>query len=366
MKTFDRYLIRELSFPVFYCSLSLVFLILIADLFNNLDDVLRLKTPLLTILKYYASLIPFALTQTIAWAAWLGTVFLLVSFGFHNETLAMKAAGLKITTIVKPIFFFGFLLGIVTFLINDKVVPRTSKIASEIRETRMMPLEKRRPKSKNLENVTYSSSTDLLYYFRSFSPREERVEGAVILWLGQKNQSSRRKMLAQKGVWKEGQWIFEGVTEYSMDSRGRILGEPTSLPTKIYPEITFTPKELALASTDQSFLTHRELKFNIQKLRENGVRISSELVDLHYRLSAPWQGLVMMIIAIPFLAKTSSRKVIALNVLFCLGVIFAYHVTGAVGVAMGKAGKVFPFLSAWAGNIVFAGAALAHIDKANY
>ena len=89
-------------------------------------------------------------------------------------------------------------------------------------------------------------------------------------------------------------------------------------------------------------------------------------MDLHYRLSSPWQGLVMMMIAIPFLAKTTNRKTIALNVLFCVGLIFTYHVTGAVGLALGKAGKIFPFLSAWTGNIIFSLAALMTLDKANY
>jgi lipopolysaccharide export system permease protein len=366
MKTFDRYLIRELAFPVFYSCFSLVFLVLIADLFNNLDDILHHRTPVLTILKYYLSLVPFAFTQTVAWAAWLGTLFLLVTFGFHNETLAMKAAGLKITAIIKPILFFGFLLGIMTFLINDKVVPKTARIAKEIREAHILDLSKRKVKTKNMENVTYTSNDDVIYYFRTFSPNRDSVEGAVILWLGDKGQSSRKKMLAKKGTWKEGQWTFEGVTEYQMDSRGRILGEPETFPSKGYPEISFTPKELTIASTDQAFLNYRELKQSIQKLKENGVDVSSEQVDLHYRLSAPWQGLVMMIIAVPFLAKTTNRKAVALNVLFCVGVIFAYHVTGAVGIALGKAGKIFPFLSAWTGNILFASAALATIDKANY
>lgn len=366
MKTFDRYLIRELAFPVFYCSLSLVFLILISDLFNNLDDILRHKTPALITLKYYLALVPYAFTQTIAWAAWLGTLFLLVTFGFHNETLAMKAAGLKITTIVKPVLFFGFLLGIITFLINDKVVPRTARIANEIRESRIMDLESRKPKNKDLENVTYSSGADLLYYFRSFSPSTQTVEGAVILWLGQQDQNSRKRMQAKKGVWRAEGWTFEGVTEYQMDSRGRILGEPQTFAAKLYPDINFTPHELNIASMDRAYLTYRELKQNIQKLKENGVRVSSELVDLHYRLSVPWQGLVMMMIAVPFLAKTTSRKLIALNVLFCVGVIFAYHVTGAVGVALGKAGKIFPFVSAWTGNILFAFVAFLNVEKANY
>ncbi len=366
MKTLDRYLTRELIIPIFFCSLSLILLILIADLFDNLDDLIRQKTSVWVVAQYYLSLIPYAFTQTISWACWLGTIFLLISFGFHNETIAMKAAGLKITTIIKPVLFLGFLVGIITFLVSDRVVPKSTRKALELRQahiTGKIP----ESKMKNLENVTYYSGKDQIFFFRNFFPARGEVKGVIALWLGKKsNQSSRKKMLATQGRWENGQWVFENVTEYQMDSRGRILGEPQTFATKAYPEINFSSSELAIASTEKEFLSYRELKGAIQNLKENGVSVFSEKVDLHYRLATPWQGLVMMLLAIPFLAKTTNRRVIAMNLLFCVAFIFAYHVTSAVGVALGKAGKLFPFLSAWFGNIVFALGSLFYLEKANY
>lgn len=363
MKVLDRYLTRELFIPVFYSSLSLIFLVLIADLFDNLDELFHNKTSFILIIKYYALLVPYAFTQTIQWAAWLGTLFLLVNLGFHNETIAMKAAGLKITSIMRPVLFLGFLFGIGTFLINDRIVPPTYRSSQEIRD---LYIEKNKEKDsgKTMKNVTYYSGGKQLYFFRTFSRAKGQVDGVVGLWF--EGENSRQKMIAKKGVWREGVWRFEGVTEYQMDSQGRILGEPQTFQTKAYPELQFTPKELALASMESSFLTYRELKGSIRKLQENGVNVYSENVDLHYRLAQPWQALVMMLIAVPFLARTTNRKAIAMNVLICVGVIFAYHVTNAIGLALGKAGKIFPFLGAWFGNMIFALGAIFHLEKGNY
>jgi len=47
-------------------------------------------------------------------------------------------------------------------------------------------------------------------------------------------------------------------------------------------------------------------------------------------------------------------------------VVFFYYVTGAVGIALGKSGKLLPFISAWANNIVFAASSLFFIDRANH
>lgn len=366
MKVLDRYLVKELIIPIFYSSLSLVLLILVADLFDNLDDFLRHKTTWDVIFKYYLALIPYAFIQTISWAAWMGALFLLVNFGIHNELTAMKAAGLQITSIVRPILYLGFLLGIFTFVVSDKILPRTTKISTELKETRISPDQGPPKDLKDFQNVTYFSGDDQIYFFKKFSPAHNEVEGIVALWLGTSDVPSRQTMVAKRGVWKDGIWTFENVTEHQMDVRGRILGDPQTFPQKNYPEISFTPHELAISSMDTSFLNYRELGSLIKRLDENGVSVHSELVEFHSRLSAPWQGLVMMLIAIPFLAKTTNRKLIAMNVLYCVVAIFAYHVLSAVGIAMGKAGKFLPFLSAWFGNICFSVAAIFYLEKANY
>lgn len=365
MKVFDRYLVRELLKPIVCSAATLIALILIADLFDNLDEFLRYRTSPAIILRYYALLIPYAFVQIAPWAAWLGTVFLLVNFGLHNETMAMKAAGLEITTIIKPIFFIGFLMGIVLFILNDRVVPSAYRNSEELKDI-YIAKRKLASAAKIFRNVTYLSKEGQLYYFRTFSPAKNELRDVIGLWLDPNAANTRRKMMARKGFWKEDHWEFEDVTEHHMDSRGRILGEPKIFPIKIYPEINLTPKELISVSSESSFLSYRELKKSIQKLRENGVGIQSELVDLHDRLASPWQSLVMMMICVPLLAKTAHRKLIAYNVLLCVGFIFVFHVLGAVGIALGKAGKIFPFLSAWLGNIIFGVGSLVTLEHANH
>lgn len=365
MKVLDRYLIRELLFPVIATSLTLIFLVLIADLFDNIDDLITHKTPIEVILRYYFSMAPCAFSQTIAWSTWLGTIFLLVNFGLNNETIAMKAAGLKISAIIRPVIFVGFLIGIFVFLVNDRVVPRAINTSNTLRDI-YIEKKKTREEMEIITNVTFFSGGKHLYYFRKFFPSQERVEDVILLWVTENEHSARQKMVAQRGRWDGQQWIFEGVMEYQMDSAGRILGEPRKTPSKAYPDIQVTPADLVNASSESTFLSYRELKHAVQKLKENGINVDSEKVELHNRLAAPWQGLVMMLVAVPILAPTRNRKAIAGSVLLCIGLVFIYHVTGAIALALGKAGKLFPFLSAWASNILFAIGSLFMLDRANH
>jgi len=357
--------VRELIFPIIFCSLTLILLILVADLFDNLDELLRNKTPILIILRYYLSLIPISFTQTIAWAIWLGTIFLLVHMGLHNELLAMKAAGLKILTIVRPMIFLGLLLGIVTFLVSDRIVPKTSRTANELLEI-YIEMKKDAGDRKVFKNVTYYSGGNTLYYFRKFAPKPKTVEDAIIIWLDPATHHTTQKIFAQKGFWAEDHWVFEGITEYQTDTQGDVLGKPVIIPQKAYPDVSITPRDLINTASDSAFLSYHELKYTIDKLKENGIAVYAEKVDLYNRLAAPWKGLVMLLLAIPFLGSVRNRKAIAASVLLCAALVFAFHVGDAVLLALGKSGKLLPFLSAWGGNIIFATFALFKLEKANY
>ncbi len=365
MRVLDRYLVRELFIPILICSITLVFLVLVADLFDNLDSLLKNKTPLFFIFRYYLTLTPYAFVQTIPWASLLGTIYLLVNFNFHNEIVAMKVAGLKITTISRPLLFLGFLIGITSFFINDNLVPRSYRAAREIRE---IHIEKKRLKEDGriYSNVTYYSEHNQLQFYRYFNYAKKEVEDVILLWLDPDTRRTERKMVAKRGQWEESRgWSFENVTEYEMDPQGRILGEPKNYPTKHYEDLATKPEDLLYAASDADFLSRKELKHYIRKLQENGIQPQSEKVDYHYRLASPWHSLVMMLIAIPLLSPTRTKKVIALNVLICLAIVFAFHVTGAVSLALGKAGKLPPFLSAWLGTVLYAAAAVFFLERGN-
>lgn len=365
MRVIDRYLIRELAIPILICSITLVFLVLIADLFDNLDSLLKNQTPLIYIFRYYLMLTPFAFTQTIPWAVLLATLYLLVSFNFHNEIIAMKAAGIEITPIIRPLLFLGFLIGIFSFLVGDQVVPKTFKIATEIRD---IHIEKKREKGtgKVYSNVTYYSTGNQLQYFRYFNYEKKETQDAIILWIDSVSRKTQRKMVAKKGVWEEGKgWTFANVTEYELDPQGRILGEPRTYPTRTYPDVRVQPDDLRYASSESYFLSSRELKHYIDKLEENGIRAYGERVERQYRLASPWHSLVMIMIAIPLLAPTQSKRIIAVNVLICLGLVFLFHVSGAMSLALGKAGKIPPFLAAWLSTFLFSCAAIFFLERAN-
>jgi lipopolysaccharide export system permease protein len=221
------------------------------------------------------------------------------------------------------------------------------------------------PSNPVIENFTYFSLGNRLYYGKKFNLKTHSMEeGFIILFFDEKKRV-RRKVFAKNGQWENNAWTLRNVTDYETGAEGKMLGEPRIYSEKVYEEITETPKEMAKSSNESALLSYRELKYYIQQMQENSLQSYRERVDLHYKLSSPWNSLIMMFIAILFLTVSRRKKVIALNVLYCLGLAFLFHVIGAISLAMGKAGTLPPFLSAWSSNLLFAVGSIFFLDRAN-
>ena len=218
---------------------------------------------------------------------------------------------------------------------------------------------------KIFKNVTYFGGGNRLYYARSFDAKANKLHDFIILWLDSEKKV-RKKTTAQEAVWTGQGWELKQANDYFMERTSELVGEPTYKAVALYPEIRETPDEFLKAASESSLISYRDLKDYVDKMKANGIKLSSETVELQYKLSAPWHSLTVMFLIVPLLAKTATRKTIALNVLACLACVFLFHIFGAVMLALGKAGKLFPVLSAWSHNFAFGFGSFFFLDRANH
>ncbi|MBI4387712.1 MAG: LptF/LptG family permease [Candidatus Omnitrophica bacterium] len=363
MKILDRYLIKHFLIPTIFCTLTLIFLVLVADIFDNLDEFIRNGVTVRQALRYYLNLIPYIYVQIIQWSSFLGILYLLTTFNFHNELTAMKVCGLEATMIVRPLVFSGFLIGIFTFLVSDQLVPPTYGIAKRIQEERIERKKDKKDRSV-YHDITYYGSGNRLYYAETLDMEKKKMKDFIILWLDS-SKRTRKKVMAREAVWTGDAWELKHVNEFEVSSTGRLVDQPAAFENKIFPEITETPEQFYKSAAETTLIPYRELKEYLMSLKENGLRPNLELVDLYTRLASPWNTLIVMFITFPLLAKTATRKVMAMNILACIAMVFVFHVSTAVFVALGKSGKIYPLLSAWLSNFLFGFGALFFIDQAN-
>lgn len=366
MRILDKYMFKQLLLPIIYCSFALIMLLLLTDLFDNLDELVKNRTALRDIFTYYGLLVPYAFVNTISWATFLGTVYLLVTFNYHNEIIAMKVAGLNINRIIMPILFLGFVIGILTFVINDRVIPKTLPKAKEIKE-REISKDIAAKKTKILKNVTYYGSENRIYFCKTLNAEKQEMEDIIVLYMNERKKPER-KIVAKKAVWNETDktWTLKNGSFYDINAKGKIIGEPTPFASRSFSEIKVTLQDLLTASRDVSILSYKSLKEHVDKLKKGGIKVYAESVELYRKMAFPWHSLVMILIAIPLLLETGSKRSIALHILICLAFVFAFHVLGAISLALGKSGTFPPFLSAWLNVLVFTGGGILALERGNF
>ncbi|MBN1493036.1 MAG: LptF/LptG family permease [Candidatus Omnitrophica bacterium] len=363
MKILDKYILKNVFLPVVFCSYTLILLFLIADVFDHLSEILSNKTPILTVLRYYSLLIPYAFSQTISWAMLLGCIYVFTTFTKHHELVAMKATGLDIVAIATPIVFTGFCLSIITFIINDRVVPPTFRLSQEIKEAYIKTDADQRME-QTIENITLLTD-NAQFYVKSMDTKTNEISDVRVHYLDEAHDVAKR-IVAKKGTWNNNIWTLHQVSIYDLDAQKRIIGEPHFYPERTFPNSPVRPQDFISANKSQMVQSINEIKATAKRLRRNGLDDRSEQVDYHDRIANPWMNLIIILLLLPFLARTNVRKGMVISIVLCILVVFGYTVVNAFVLALGKKGILAPVISAWAAHALFAGTALFFMKEANH
>ncbi|MBM3253722.1 MAG: YjgP/YjgQ family permease [Candidatus Omnitrophica bacterium] len=360
MRLTDRYIIRQLLAPLFYCLIIFIFLYIIIDLFGHLDEILKQKVTFDIVLKYYIYFIPIIFVQTAPIAILVSTIYVLGNLNRYNEITAMKAGGMSIWVIIRPFLALGLLLSMVVFIINERFVPSASITTKTIKEERM---EKRFDASskKLIDNVAIYGANNQMIYARFYEPSKKTLINPIVMINdGEKNLTT--KIIADEGKWIDQSWIFYHCAIYNFDKNNQIVGEPQLFNEKVV-SIEEKPDDFLRYEVRAEFMNYEQLKKYIKKLYGAGSKITNKLlVDLNYKLSFPIISLIIVLVGIPF-AITTKRGGALLGVAVSIAISLVYYGMIAVCIALGKAGFLPPIISSWSSNIIFASLGLYLISK---
>jgi lipopolysaccharide export system permease protein len=349
MRILERYILGSVCAIFFSCLFTFFSLYIIIDLFSHLDEILKQAVSFSVLKNYYLSYLPIIFTQVAPISCLLAALYTFARMNKDNEIIAMRSSGMSIIRISRVVIVFGLLISLAVFWVNDKLVPRAMLVSKKIQqEMDNDSLKAARDKKAQevIKDFTVYGLRNRLFYINRFYPGQNTMIGITVLEHNEK-QDLTKKIVAGKGVYKDGLWRFYQIISDTYDDDGRIVEEHAYLDEEVMP-ITETPADFLNQRQHPDYMNISQLKDYIWRLSKSGATtvIRSLTIDLYQRFTAPFTSLMIVMLSIPFSLKMKKRSTGLSSLGLALMVGFLYYILNAISIALGKAGILFPLLCA--------------------
>jgi lipopolysaccharide export system permease protein len=282
MKLIHRYLLSVLLKNLGLSLAAFTALFLIIDFFDRIDNILPETSSFLTIAEYFLYKIPVIVSLMLPVSMLVATLFTIGMLSKNSEITAMRAAGMTIGWIARPVYLTGLALSLTAILMNETLVPYATRRAREIYNLDIQ---------KKDEAGTYSQSDfwwrtgNSFFSVRMFDSRTDTLHDLVRLDLTDTFQVVKRTDAARAEFLTESiGWSMKNVTEYRF-TKGTI--EENKLQGSAPLNISSLPQDFYDVKTDPKTMSYRQLKKYIKAQAANGVSTQSLLADLYEKLSSP-------------------------------------------------------------------------------
>ncbi len=342
MKVLDRYIMHRALAPFVYCLGVFLLLMIFADLFENLDMILKNKVPLSLLIQYYGLKVPEFAVQISSLAILLSSVYVLSRFVRFNEMVAMRACGINIFRVIFPFLFLGIIVSLGIIILNETVLPHFRSHFNVIKET-YLEGKQEGVFHTNLAFVSYNYS----YFIKKYDIEKKEMYGITIL------KSNAADEIVSRIDAKHGKWTGTGWRFFEGTFRNLDAGKGANL-------TRFNEKFIALPETPKNFahlfslnfMRYRELKKHINKMRQSGYVPKEEWIILYSKIALPFANFFVLLVGIPFIFMSSNMHVVT-GCILSLVVNFAYKIIVVFSIALGNSSLISPLASAWMTNILF-------------
>jgi lipopolysaccharide export system permease protein len=347
--------------PLIWCLFVFIIMAVIIDVFSFIEDIVKYRIPVTSIIAFYVYYIPTIFLQAMPMAILLSTIYVLSNLNKNNEIIAMKSSGISLWRILTPVIVIGFIASILTYIVNDRIIPISSKVSNQIRQDELETARHREARPKVINNVAIYGAGNRIVFARSYDIEKKQLND-VIIHEHDSSENLISKITAQSGTWVGYGWKFSKVITYHIDNAGKILEEPLFYEEKMVP-LREKPRDFANSEWRADFMSYKDLKRYIRNFKGASTKLLKSLqVDLHYKISFTFINVIIILIGAPFaLITTRGGVLIGIGMSIVIGLL--YYAVIAISLALGKAGILPPIVAAWIGNVIFAAIGIHLVNK---
>ena len=292
--------------------------------------------------------LPAVVVQSIPMSMLLATVMGLNKLSLSSEITVMRACGIGIDRIAKPVFIFAAIMVVFGFLVNEFIVPLTGSQSKTLAVWAVG--QKNIPDGK--KNYTLKETKDRFYIKRFFyveNCTKKSLDNISVIDFT--NDDKTQIIQASKGETAKDGWVFKNASIYTIDQDGDLMN--TSWVNRTTVNFGIEAKE-ELSKVNQYEYNARQLAKYIKDTQfETKRERNSYKIMLYEKFSLPVTTFMMALIGIP-LAITPPRVRYNRGFLLSIFIILCFYIIRAISLVIGESGIIPPFIAVWIPNIILA------------
>lgn len=292
--------------------------------------------------------LPAVIVMAIPMSVLFSTVMTLNRLSLSSEITVMRACGIGLSRIAKPIFIFAALMAALTFIINETIVPITN---SQSKTLAVWALgQKNIPNGK--QNFTFKELKDgqLKRLFYVEKCEDNTLRNVSVLDLS--NQDTIQVIQSQSGKTSPQGWLFNRGAVYTISLTGKILNTTWFGESLVDFGLNMGDKLSDDEAQQYNLIAlWKYVENNRHKKDVDHKQASLLKIELYNKIAFPFTTVVLVLLGVP-LAITPPRVRYNRGFLFSILIIFLYYLLRALSLSLGEEMRIAPYLAAWVPNIV--------------
>lgn len=347
-----RYILREISVPTILSLLIFTFVLLMGKIPRLAELVINKGVPTAEILQLFGYLLPTFFSVTIPLSFLLGILLAFGRFSADSEFVALKASGISLYNLVKPVLLLAIIFSLLTAWITIKIEP-ASKTAFR---GKLFHIASSNASVSVKPGIFNDEFEGIVLYTRGMD--EERGIMQDVFISDERESETPSTITARQGR------FISNPERYSLTlrlSNGSIHRRPAKEEHTTYQTISFNNYDINLdvgsqldskqRNRSRSELSWSELNNSIDKASNNKNRFHLQ-VEKHERVVIAFAPLVLILIGVP-LGLQSQRSGKGAGFTVALLVFLAYYVLLSLAGNIADKGLVPAAIILWLPNLCF-------------
>jgi lipopolysaccharide export system permease protein len=207
VRLLSRYLLRQLAAPFLFALAAQTSLMLLSQVAKKFGALVGKGLPWTVIAEVFGLSLPFIVAMTLPMAVLLAVLYTFSHLAADNEITAMRASGISVYQVLKPVLIWGAFMAAFNFVFVDQVLPRSNARLRSL----LIDIGRKKPTFELREQVI-NEVPPSQYFLRAsrIDGATGKMRGITIYDVG--GEASRRIIYADSGAMA----YAEGQTDLSL------------------------------------------------------------------------------------------------------------------------------------------------------